>query len=48
MTFSCRLCDSTYDDFYDCKSHVYTTHGGNHCGIAEDHPEQFINEGEAN
>ena len=41
--YYCRVCEE-YDseDFYDVKSHIYTSHSEETCGIAEWAPENYV------
>lgn len=42
--YLCEICHETWDDFYDCKSHVYTNHQEDTCGIASHSPEMYVRE----
>lgn len=44
VTFRCQVCDETWGDFYDAKSHVWTSHQAETCGIAERDPAWFVQE----
>lgn len=40
--YECTVCEETWDDFYDVKSHVYTKHQEETCGIASHSPEMYV------
>jgi hypothetical protein len=41
--YYCRVCEEyDSDDFYAVKSHVYTSHGEQTCGIAHLYPETYV------
>lgn len=42
--YCCEVCSEEWDDFYDAKSHVYTNHKEETCGIAEHSPEMYVSE----
>jgi hypothetical protein len=44
MAFRCQVCDETWEDFYDAKSHVWTSHQAETCGVAEWAPTMFVQE----
>jgi hypothetical protein len=41
--YYCQVCgEYESDDFHDVKSHVYTSHAEQTCGIAKLHPEMYV------
>jgi hypothetical protein len=42
--YECTLCDESFIEYYDCRSHVYMKHKDEpeHCGIPEHAPDWFI------
>lgn len=44
MPHRCKICREVWDDFYDAKSHVYTSHEGDRCGFTQTDPELFVGE----
>jgi hypothetical protein len=41
--YYCGVCEKYQsEDFYAVKSHVYTSHAEETCGMAETHPEQYV------
>lgn len=42
VMYECDICGEKWDEFNDCKSHVYNKHGEEHCGFADVVPSIFV------